>query len=352
VNGLEDFTNSLAASYLRTYQVPGLAVGAILDDEVIWQAGYGSVRLGSGTRVTSRTLFHMASVTKTVVATAIMQLVERGQVALDAPYVQYVPQFKIADPRGRTITVRQLLTHTSGLPDAQSYGWDRPEFDDGALERYLESLSNTLLLSPPGVRFSYSDIGFDILGSLIARIAGSSLEKYVTEHVLTPLGMHASSLMLQDVDQALIASPHLLDEHGCPKASDVFPYNRRHAGSSTLYSNVDDMLRWCAANLGSGELEGRRILRADTHAAMWSPVIGNVHASIPRNGSVGLSWFIFRRNHTQIIGHMGQDDGFASLLLLVPERRLAIVSMANRSYDYAQFGLWDLHFKLIDRLCA
>jgi CubicO group peptidase (beta-lactamase class C family) len=112
------------------------------------------------------------------------------------------------------------------------------------------------------------------------------------------------------------------------------------------------MLRWGAANLRHAELEGRRILRADLHELMWTPVTGNVHAAIPRNGKIGLSWFMFHRNAVQIVGHMGQDEGFASLLLLLPERRIAIISMANRSYDYAQSGLWDLQFKLIDRLCA
>jgi CubicO group peptidase (beta-lactamase class C family) len=166
------------------------------------------------------------------------------------------------------------------------------------------------------------------------------------------MGMRASSLLLQAVDRSLLASPHLLDGRGCPQVAAVFPYNRRHAGSSTLYSSVDDLLLWCRANLDRGALDSVRILREDTHALMWTPVIGNVHSAIPRNGRVGLSWFIFHRNGERIVGHMGQDDGFASLLLLLPERRLGLVSMANRSYDHAQFALWDLQFELIDCLSA
>jgi CubicO group peptidase (beta-lactamase class C family) len=347
VGGLAD---ELAASYLETYQVPGLGLGVMLDGQVIWRAGYGDACLDTDSRVTPLTLFHMASVTKPLVATAVMQLVESGKVDLDQPFATLVPSFSIADSRGRTITVRHLLTHTSGLPDVESYQWDHPEFDDGALERYVHSLAGVRLLSVPGTRFAYSDIGFDILGALIARISGVPFEQYVAQQVLAPAGMKSSSLLIREVNRSLLAFPHRLDEHGNTKVLPEFPYNRRHAGSSTLYSNVDDMLRWCAVNLGNGELEGRRILRAETLAAMWNGSIGDVHPAIPRNGRVGLCWFIFSRRGQRLVGHMGQDEGFASLLLLMPERGLAMVSMANRSHDYAQQGLWDLQFKLMDRL--
>jgi CubicO group peptidase (beta-lactamase class C family) len=83
---------------------------------------------------------------------------------------------------------------------------------------------------------------------------------------------------------------------------------------------------------------------------MWTGTVGNVHPAIPRGGRVGLSWFVFDRNGHRVVGHMGQDDGFVSLLLLAPERQFALVSMANRSHDQAQQGLWELQFGLLDRL--
>ena len=342
--------DDLVADYMRTHQVPGVALGIQGDDRTLLRAGYGTCSR-NGEPVTPRTLFHLASVTKTVVAAAVMQLVERGAMDLDAPFIQYVPSFKIADPRGADITTRQLLTHTSGLPDAASYNWDCPEFDDQALDRYIASMTPLRLLAAPGERFSYSDTGFDILGALIASVTGLSAETYIARHILVPLAMQSSSLLLRAVDQKRLAAPHVLDEQGVPVPCAVFPYNRRHACSSTLYSNVDDMLRWAGANLQGGKLDGQRILREETHASMWVPAVGPVHPSILRNGHIGLSWFIFNRKNIRIVGHMGQDDGFASLLLLAPARNVAIISMANRSYDYAQAGLWELQFKLLDRLC-
>jgi CubicO group peptidase (beta-lactamase class C family) len=347
---LTSLADRLGPRYLAEFRVPGMALGAILGQEVAVAAGYGEACLDSGVDVTPKTLFHMASVTKPFVATAVMQLVERGAVHLDDPFVKHVPHFKIADPRGETITVRQLLTHTSGLPDVESYDWDHPEFDAGALDRYIASLASTKLLAAPGERFSYSDIGFDILGALIAASSACPFEEYVADSLLEPLGMRSSSLLLSRVDPAHMACPHRLDDHGKPRRLTTFPYNRRHAGSSTLYSNINDMLRWAQANLNGGELDARRILQKASLARMWTGTVGDVHPAIPRGGKVGLSWFVFDRNGRRVVGHMGQDDGFASLLLLVPERQFAVVSMANRSHDQAQQGLWELQLGLIDRL--
>jgi CubicO group peptidase (beta-lactamase class C family) len=349
---LTSLADRLGPRYLAEFQVPGMALGAILSQEVAVAAGYGEACLDSGVDVTPKTLFHMASVTKPFVATAVMQLVERGAVDLDDPFVKHVPHFKIADPRGETITVRQLLTHTSGLPDVESYDWDHPEFDAGALDRYIASLASTKLLAAPGERFYYSDIGFDILGALIAASSACPFEDYVADSLLEPLGMRSSSLLLSRVDLAHMACPHRLDDHGKPRRLTTFPYNRRHAGSSTLYSNINDMLRWAQANLNGGELDARRILQKASLARMWTGTVGDVHPAIPRGGTVGLSWFVFDRNGRRVVGHIGQDDGFASLLLLVPERQFAVVSMANRSHDRAQQGLWELQFGLIDRLAT
>ena len=347
---LQHLADDLAQDYLRTHQSPGLAVGIVRKDTVLLRAGYGITRCGGGNPVTSRTLFHMASVTKPFVASAVMQLVEQCRIALDAPLVRYLPDFRLADPRGREITIAQLLTHTAGLPDVEDYEWDAPQYDSEALARYMCSLSSLRLLSAPGTRFAYSDIGFNILGALIARVSGLIFEEYMARYLLQPLGMRSSSLELQKVDSTLLARPHQLDGQGQPQECKVFPYNRPHAGSSTLISNLEDMIRWVRTNLGGGELDGVRVLRADSHESMCRPLIADVHPAIPRNGHIGLSWFVFQRKGVRLIGHMGQDDGFASLLLFAPDADLGLVAMANRSYDYAQPGLWALHFRLLDQL--
>jgi CubicO group peptidase (beta-lactamase class C family) len=106
----------------------------------------------------------MASITKPFVGTAIMQLVERGIVDLDAPVVQYLRYFQLADDRYNQITVRQMVTHASGMPDVEDYEWDKPQYDDGALERYVRSLTNQKLLFAPGERVQYSNMAYEVLG--------------------------------------------------------------------------------------------------------------------------------------------------------------------------------------------
>ena len=105
--------------------------------------------------ITTRSLFHMASITKPFVATSIMQLVEIGKIDLDAPVVKYLPYFHMADERYKTITARQLVTHTSGMPDVEDYEWQKPQYDEGALERYVRRLSKLKLAFAPGEKFQY-----------------------------------------------------------------------------------------------------------------------------------------------------------------------------------------------------
>jgi CubicO group peptidase (beta-lactamase class C family) len=313
----------LLAEFVRNNQVPGLAIAVIREGRVVYAAGFGVTRAGAGGQpVTPRTLFHMASVTKPFVATAIMQLVERGMVDLDAPVTRYLPYFRLADARYREITVRQLLSHTAGMPDVEDYGWDRPETDAGALERYVRSLGGAQLVAGPGTIFRYSNIGFEVLGDVVAKVSGMSFEDYVRSSILAPIGMKDSTLLLGEADRSLLASPHVADEQSAPRPSPVFPYNRAHAPSSTLYSNVLDMTRWALANLNRGELDGRRILSASLHQQMWRP-------AGPGFTTIGISWFLDEHRGLEAVRHGGGDVGFVSHLVLLPTRGIAVVAMSN-----------------------
>ena len=228
--------------------IPGFAICIVENGKVIYAKGFGIAKLGDDKPITSKSLFHMASVTKPFVATAIMQLVERGKVNLDAHVTEYLPYFRMKDERFATITLRQMLAHISGMPDVEDYKWDKPEYDDRALERYVGSLSDLSLIATPGEKFQYSNMAFEILGDVIAKVSGGSFESYIQRNILTPLGMKHSTLLISEANQKLLTSPHVPGESGVI-VSKVFPYNRAHAPSSTLYSNIDDMNRWAIANL-------------------------------------------------------------------------------------------------------
>jgi CubicO group peptidase (beta-lactamase class C family) len=159
-------------SEIEQGHLPGLAIGVVKSGRLIYAQGFGVNKIGGTSPIRSRSIFHMASVTKTFVGTAVMQLVESGKIDLEAPLIRYLPYFRLADERYRAITIRQMLSHSSGIPDVNDYHWDKPEFDDGALERYVRSLAAKKLTFPPGAKFGYSNPAYETLGDVIAKVSG------------------------------------------------------------------------------------------------------------------------------------------------------------------------------------
>ncbi|GGG14011.1 hypothetical protein GCM10010912_68030 [Paenibacillus albidus] len=132
--------HGMLTEFVENGPFTGLAVGIVKNNKIIFTGEYGTADFSTGDPVVRSTLFHQASVSKTFVVTAIMQLVERGKVNLDSPITKYLSYFKMDDERYRHITVRQLMNHTSGMPDEEDYAWDRPEYDEQSLERYVKNI--------------------------------------------------------------------------------------------------------------------------------------------------------------------------------------------------------------------
>jgi CubicO group peptidase (beta-lactamase class C family) len=320
----------LLEDFLRRQKIPGFAIGVVEDGRVVYERGFGVLSVKNKEPVTPRSLFHMASITKPFVATAVMKLVENGRMSLDASITTYLPYFKMADARAEQITIHQLLTHTSGMPDVGDYAWDRPEYDDGALERYVRSLADLKLVFAPGERFQYSNIGYEVLGDAASKAAGTTFEDYVHTSILQPLGMSDSTLLVKEANPGAMTWGHELDGQGLPVASRVYPYNRAHTPSSNLHSNVRDMARWAIANLDGGLVNEKRILDRATLERMWSPA-REISTPDPntRRQAIGLSWFLGQHRGRRIVSHGGGDTGYLTDLVLVPEGRKAVVWMAN-----------------------
>jgi len=317
-----------------SFNPPGLAVGIVKDGRIVYTAAFGVRNIESRDRVTIRSLFHMASVSKPFTATAIMQFVERGRIGLDDPVVKHLPYFKLADERYRGITIRQMLGHISGMPDLQGsaeYQWDKPEYDEGAAERYVRSLAGRKLIAAPGEKLAYSNIAFEVLGDLIAKVSGRTFEDYMKTYILEPAGMKDSTFLKKDVPPGLATSPHIMSL--VPAVSDIYPYHRAHAPSSTLHSNIEDMCRWAIINLNKGILDGKRILKPESYDILWEPARLNDGSA----ARVGLSWFLTSEGGTKVVSHDGGDVGFVSGLCLIPEKSLAAVVLTN--CDFAPASL-------------
>lgn len=318
----------------------GLAVGVLRQHATILAEGYGTRRAGFDSAVTVNTVFHMASVSKQFTATAVMQLVEQGRVDLNEPVTRYLPSFRMNDPRAAKITVRQLLNHTAGLPDVTNYQWNHPDYDADALDRFVRGLADSTLISAPGEHFSYSNIGFEVAADLVATVSGMPFEDYMQQRILAPLGMRHSTFLMTDVDSANLAWGHVRRSNGAVRPLEYYTYNRAHAGSGTLHSSVNDMLRWADANLSGGELNGARIARPATINRLWASTVdrsedNRIQAylnAIPSpfdsiGYGLGWRWYSFAGRH--LVGHSGQDDGFRSHILISPDESIAVVVLMN-----------------------
>jgi CubicO group peptidase (beta-lactamase class C family) len=313
-------TNIMAA-----YEIPGVAIAVVKDGQIYYSKGFGVRNIESKEPVTESTIFHMASVSKPFVATAVMQLVEAGKVDLEKPLVSYLPYFKIADERYRDITVKQMLTHTSGMPDVLDYEWGKSEDPDGALTRYVLSLRNEKLIAAPGEKYAYSNMAYEVLGNLVEKVSGMPFEAYMQKNILNPLAMKHSNFLFDESYRRLYCDGHirLLDVEVSP----TYPYNPKHAPSSTLHSNVTDMCHWAIANLNRGQYQNQRILKATSYNLLWKP-----YAPAYDNYKIGLSWFLSDQNGEMKVHHGGGDLGFATHFSMKPRKMAAVVVLANHDY--------------------
>lgn len=304
--------------------VVGYVIGIVSEGRFVSAHAFGERELGTGQCLDTSSILHWASVSKPFVATAIMQLHERGMLDLDSPMVEILPDYRTPDARLRRITIRQLLLHTSGLPDVEDYQWDRPQYDDGALSRWVLEESPRVLLFDPGSAREYSNTGYDILGLVIQRVSGTSFEKYMERNIFAPLGMTETTFVYPDVPDRLRTVGHSGTGNRVPV--EHYPYNRRHAPSSTLNTNVTDMGRFVSALLNGGQLGETRILDARTVDEMWTPRWTVRDRPLK---AAAMGWVVEDHDGRRMIRHFGWDDGFRSALIVFPDERSAVFLVTN-----------------------
>lgn len=309
---------------MDTYELPGVAVGIVAGGQTIYARGFGVRRIGNSGPVSTRSVFHLASLSKVFVATAIMQLVEQNQVALEAKLVEYLPYFRMAGPGYEGITIRQILSHTSGIPDLTDYEWNAPQYDDGAAERYARSLGDLAPAAAPGEVFLYCNRAYNLLAEVIRRTSGLPFETYMRRYLFDPLEMPHSTFTPREVPPKLATCPHTLGKDFRSRVSSVYPYNRVHAPSSTLHSSIDEMLHWIEANLNGGNFRGRSIVQPAAHALLWQP-------QVVREGetSMCLGWKKVQKHGFTFFTSLGADPGFRAFLILLPEKKLAAIVAVN-----------------------
>ena len=335
---IETFLQSL----IDTGGIPGIAIAITSGEDLVYSKGFGVTSTETKEKLKPEHIFHIASVSKTFTATAVMQLYEKGKIDINKTLVTYLPYFKLDDEGYKLITIKQMLNHTSGMPDVEDYEWEKAVADEGAAERYSRSLADKKLISSPGTEYHYSNIAFDVMADLVAKASGMPFEKYVKENILTPLDMNESSFYAPEIKISLRTKPHTGNP---PKVSPIYPYNRMHAPSSTLNTNVLEMSHWAIANMNNGKYKANRILSPDMLSMMMKPT---VTINNDRKISVGLSWFMYPYQGMTIYEHGGSDLGYKSLLTLIPEKKIGIIILCNLE----EIRIYDTRNKVRDILLA
>lgn len=318
IQGLRQNTNNQAA----------LAVGVTRGDEIVYARTFGYANIELSQKANMNTLFHIASVSKPFTAAAILKLVEQGKIQLDDRIIDHIPAFEMKGDQYQSITIRQILTHTSGIPRHISTGdWENPVFGNQALTKTLEDAKNFELDFEPGSSYNYSNSGFDLLGVLISRVSGVPFEQYVTQNILRPAGMTQSCYSKpQDSLPPNWAVPYsygLETQQWTP-----YPYSENFFPSSGLQASLPDMCRWGMLHVHNGKYQGKAVLPEKVFTQLITPQFDT-----PWGDKIGLSWFLQSYLDRPIIMHTGNDTGFEAIVYVYPQDSVSITVMANRDFS-------------------
>jgi CubicO group peptidase (beta-lactamase class C family) len=309
--------------------IPGMAIGIVSDREILYTRTFGVQNIQTQVPVTSTSIFCVTSMSKCFVAAAVMQLVERGRIDLDGPLVKYLPYVKMADDRYQQVTIRQMLSHTSGMPDMSEHEYKKllahQESDEGAAKRYVLRLRDRCLEAAPGERFLYSNIAYNVLGAMITTVSGMPFETYMKENILLPARMMDSTFLLGEVPASRLAVPHLRAPGLMVSAS--YPYNRADAPASFLHATLVDMCHWLMTCLNRGNSGSGSLLSPAGFEKMWTPVAK--WGFPPFYEDVGLGWTLGHYRGAKTVSHGGMGFGWTDFLTLLPDRNMAMVILCN-----------------------
>ena len=328
--GLDAFVRA----HMRIAHVPGLAACVVRGGDIVWAKGYGWADIARRRRVTSDTDFMLASVSKTVMATALMQLVQQGRVDLQADVDTYLP-FRVRNPqhRGRPITPWMLLTHTSSIRDAwatldASYvrgdspvplaSFVRSYFTPGS--RYWRP--GDFYDFAPGHAYRYANMGATLAGYLVQAVTHKGFDRVCERTIFAPLGINTTSWHLSGLDPATVAMPYqYMRSTGRYRPYGQYGYPDYPDGE--LRTSVSQLGRFLAAYMNGGSYQGVRILTSATVAEMLRPQI------FPLAKGQGLIWYHDKIGSLKVVGHNGGDSGVATFMFFDPASGAGAIVLTN-----------------------
>jgi CubicO group peptidase (beta-lactamase class C family) len=308
---------------MKDQKIPGLSLAVVRDGVVIKASGYGFANLELGAPAKPETIYQAGSITKQFTASAIMQLAEQGRIGLDDSITKYFPE---APATWKSITIRHLLTHTSGIPDIV----DEPEVNpphktiidfhrNYTEDELARGYTAQTLDFEPGTRMSYCNTGYQLLGILIHRVTGIYYGDYLREHVFAPLGMSTTTIFSsRDIVPNRASGYEVFD--GVWKNLRSWQSDSVVTGADgSLLMSVLDLAKWDAA------LNTEQVLKRGSLEVMWTPVPFYDGSSYPG----GMGWFIAKARSHRIVFHTGGTFGFYAVISRYVDDRFTVIVMTN-----------------------
>ena len=305
--------------------VPGVAVG-VLNDGKEHYAFHGITSVENPLSVDENTLFQFGSTGKTFTATALLRLVDRGDVDLDEKVRTYLPELKLKDEDvAQNVTVLQLLNHSAGWSgDLMENTGD----GDDALERYVAKMAEIEQVTPLGQSVSYNNASLSVAGLIIARITGKTYEQAIRELLFEPLGMKNMYFFPNEIMTRRFAAGHKQEPDGEVKVTRPWAMARGNSPAGGISSNSSDLLIWARFHLGDGTAEdGTRVLSEELLKKMQEPTIEMPGSAL--GDAVGISWLLKDIDGVRLVSHGGDTIGHHSDFVMVPERGFAISTLTN-----------------------
>lgn len=303
-------------------ELPALSIALVDGAETVWARGFGFADPADSTPASAATVYRVGSVSKLFTDLAIMQLVERGELELDAPITEYLPDFDPENPFGQPQTLRQLMSHRSGLvrePPAGHY------FDDTepTLAATIRSLNATRLAYEPESHIKYSNAAIATVGYVLERATGTPFTEYLQAAVLDPLGMDASSFAPRADVVRNLASAFMWTYDGRTFEAPTFQLGMAPAGS--MYAPVTDLAKFMIALFEGGGGERGRVVAPETLTEMLTPQFAPPGAS----GGFGIGFALAELDGHRLVGHGGAIYGFATELATLPDDRIGVVAVTT-----------------------
>jgi CubicO group peptidase (beta-lactamase class C family) len=306
--------------------VPGVSIAVVYDQEIVWSNGYGYSDLEKKTRATPSTVYRIGSISKLFTSTAIMKLRDRGELRLDDPVSLHLPWFEVPNPFSDApeITIRQLLTHTSGLArEADVPYWTDHVFPNR--KELAEVVRGQDALNPPETTYHYSNLGMSLLGEIVTVVSGQPWAEYVEEHIFDPLGMTSSSAAPGEMLLKRLASPCMLQGPDGTRAVMEYYDAGAIAPAGGIVSTVEDLGRFASLQFRGGPAGGDQILKGSTLREMQR--VHWVYDSF--SGGRGLGFYVSHRDGKNFVGHGGSIGAHVSHLLMVPSEKIAVITAIN-----------------------